>query len=240
MKSALVFDIRGPYAHYKKNYSPVSPVTFPCPTPTAMIGMIAGMIGEQKREYLARFSGDQWRLGIQLLKPVQKYRAAINLVNTKLDPKTFRLKGKSARIQIPYEFLKDVAYRIYFWHADDSLFEQVNKQLETETTVYTPSLGLAQCIADVEYVGQFDCEHITDKEHVNIDSIVPFNDSVEIKFENSKRYQRISVPVAMEPGRIVNKYQTAVVEENAGFISARNATPFKCGKSVVSFFESHV
>jgi len=72
MDHVIVFDLSGPYGHYRKNYSPVSPVTFPCPTPTALIGTIAGIVGEEKRSYLSRFSGRQWRLAISLLKPVKK------------------------------------------------------------------------------------------------------------------------------------------------------------------------
>lgn len=240
MDHVIVFDLSGPYGHYRKNYSPVSPVTFPCPTPTALIGTIAGIVGEEKRSYLSRFSGRQWRLAISLLKPVKKYRAAINLINTKLDSKTFRPKGKSPRIQIPYEFLKDAAFRIYFWHEDENLFSQVRDQLATGTTVYTPSLGLAQCIADVNYLGICSVAPKDGTIESEFQSIVPLNETTKIKYEQTRRYQKFTMPVSMFPGRVVKKYQSAIIEESGRSIRATNANAFKCGDETISFFQNSV
>lgn len=239
MDRIVIFDLRGTYGHYRKNYSPVSPVTFPCPTPTAMIGTIAGITGLQKREYLATFASGKWKLGISLRNRVQKYRAAINLINTKLDPKTFRPKGKSPRIQIPFEFLKDAAFRVYFWHETQELFDRITDQLKSETTVYTPSLGLAQCIGEVDYVGTA----LTKLKEANgkpleIESVVPLSDDAQICYEKSKRYQRFTVPVSMHQGRVVMKYQDAVVEENAGSVFANNVEAYDCDGTTVAFFES--
>jgi len=241
MDRVAVFDLKGPYAHYRKNYSPVSPVTFPCPTPTAAIGTIAGIIGLEKREYLERFASDHWRLAISLQNPVRKYRAAINLINTKLDPKTFRPKGKSPRIQIPFEFLKDVSFRIHFWHANEELFLKVTNQLKKGTTIYTPSLGLAQCIADVEFVGLQAVEQITapNSKGVLFDSVVPLSNETKLFYDEGKRYQRFTVPVSMHSGRLVKKYQEAVVEEDANSICVSGATPYRCGDATVAFFEGN-
>lgn len=238
MDQVAVFQLRGPYGHYRKNYSPVSPVTFPCPTPTATIGTIAGIIGLDKREYLKQFTSGSWRLGISLLSPVTKYRAAINLINTKLDPKTFRPKGKSPRIQIPFEFLKDACYRIYFWHENDELFQSLAGHLENGTTIYTPSLGLAQCIADVEFESMVKPKKVSSTHAIEVDSVVPLTEQAGVVYEVSKRYQRFTVPVSMKPGRIVTKYQEAVVEEDAGAVRVSNVDAFKCDDATVVFFES--
>ena len=240
MDRVVAFDLKGPYGHYRKNYSPVSPVTFPCPTPTAAIGTIAGIIGLEKREYLARFADGSWRLGISLLNPVNKYRAAINLINTKLDPKTFRPKGKSPRIQIPFEFLKDAAFRLHFWHSDEALFQLIVDQLESETTVYTPALGLAQCIADVVYVGIEKPEKVSDNRDAGVvfDSVVPMSSEAKVFYDEGKRYQRFTVPVSMGEGRLVKKYQEAIVEENAGQVCVGNVDAYECGDKTVAFFES--
>ena len=238
MDQVMIFDLRGPYGHYRKNYSPASPVTFPCPTPTAAIGTIAGIVGMEKRDYLKEFAKGSWKLGIRLLAPVQKYRAAINLINTKLDPKTFRPKGKSPRIQIPFEFLKDASFRFYFWHEEVELFASVKNQLETGTTIYTPSLGLAQCIGEVDFQGVAAAKPIKKNGAVSFSSVVPLAKEVEIDYEEGKRYQRVTFPVVMHEERVVRKYQDAIVEEAAEDVCARNVTAFEVDGTNIAFFES--
>ena len=238
MDRATVFDISGPYAHYRKNYSPASPVTFPCPTPSAVLGLLGAIAGFEKREYLSIFASGKYGIAIRLLAPVQKFRAGINLINTKLDPKTFRLKGKSPRIQIPFEFLRDVHFRIYFWHESKAAYNPILAQLDKGTTVFTPSLGLAQCIAEIDFQGEHPLMHQSANTAIAIDSVVPIDDQISFTFEPKKKYQRFTVPVDMRPGRIVTKYQNAIAEENGHSIQVSGSSAYDCNGDTICFFES--
>lgn len=240
MDRVAVFDVWGPYGHFRKNYSPASPVTFPCPTPTAVLGLLGAIAGFEKRHYLELFALGQYAIAIRLMSDVQKFRAGINLINTKLDPKTFRPKGKSPRIQIPFEFLRDPHFRIYFWHAADDVYQPIVRQLELGTTVFTPSLGLAQCIAEVEYQGEHSLQLQNPATVAEIHSAVPLDESVTLDFENNKKYQRFTVPVEMQPGRVVTKYQHAIIEERRKTIRASGCRAYECNQDIIVFFEANI
>lgn len=239
MDRAAIFDVHGPYAHFRKNYSPASPVTFPCPTPTSVLGLLGGIAGFEKREYLKRFALGRYAIAIRIMAPVEKFRSGINLINTKLDPKTFRPKGKSPRIQIPFEFLRDPHFRIYFWHETKETYQPIVQQLERGTTVFTPSLGLAQCIAEVEYQGEYEPRILEADATLEIHSVIPLNETIKLDFENNKKYQRFTVPVEMQPGRVVTKYQQAIIEEHGHTIRASGCRAYMCNEDVIVFFEGN-
>lgn len=104
----VAFEIWGAYGLFKKPYSPMSPVSYPMPPPTAIFGMIGAIAGWDKKEenYLVRINSGEVAVGVRVIKPVQRFRAALNLLDTS---ESFRLK-EGKRVQIPFEFLKDSHY----------------------------------------------------------------------------------------------------------------------------------
>ena len=64
----IVFDVWGDYAHFRKNYSTSSPLTYSFPPRTALSGLIGAIAGLDKSNYgSSLFSmGDLW---ISILNP---------------------------------------------------------------------------------------------------------------------------------------------------------------------------
>lgn len=230
----LIFDIHGPYAHFRKPYSPASPVTYTFPPPTTILGIIGAICGFQKPDYHEQIGWDKVRLAVGVLAPPKKFRAAINLVNTK-DNKFFRLVGENPRSQIPYEFLKDPKYRLYVAEASDLTMGLLADFLVEGKSVYTPALGLAQCIADISFVGDMASESLPEAAY-NISSVVPVDLAKHIKHKPGMKYVRYRVPDRMDDDRVVHKYTEVVVNEAANGISAVTANAFKVGNENIIFF----
>ena len=56
MKTILVFDIFGDYAHFRKYFTNMSPTTFVVPPRTVLTGIIGALIGISKEENPESFS----------------------------------------------------------------------------------------------------------------------------------------------------------------------------------------
>ena len=83
MKSkAIVFDIWGDYAHFRKIETTTSPLTYFIPTGTALAGLISAMIGLKRDSYYDLFSPENTRLAIRIINPLRKTRINISLMDT--------------------------------------------------------------------------------------------------------------------------------------------------------------
>ncbi|EDN71147.1 protein containing DUF522 [Beggiatoa sp. PS] len=212
----IVFDISGEYAHFKKPYSPMSPVTYPFPPPTAIMGLLGAILGYSKEEYHERLGWQTLRVGIRLLKPTQIFRAAINLLQTKDGTDTFfRPKAdKNSHTRVPYEFVKSPAYRIYVMQLPDNVASDLVAHLKTHRTVYTPVLGLASCLADVEWVGEWEAQPLAMQDWETY-TVVPLFENININYQQAnRRYHRFRVPAIMDNQRIVHCYQEVLVAED--------------------------
>ena len=229
----IVFDVHGPYGHFRKPYAPVSPVTYPFPPPPTVLGLTGAILGYGKEEYLDRIGWDRVRVAVQLLHPVRKYRTALNLINTK-DNKFFRLKGENPHSQIPYEFLKEPAFRIWIAEAEEEAMKDLEALLRLGKTTYTPCLGLAQCLAEVSFVDVQDVRLLEEGEY-KVASVIPW-DIDACRFEPKRRYVRYRVPAKMRPDRVVEDYREVVVEEEAGPITVHTDKACKGGDATILFF----
>jgi CRISPR-associated protein Cas5h len=86
---ALVFDIEGDMALFRKPYTTTSMVSYPFPPPTAVAGMIAAIIGinheasqnAKNARYWDKMTGVQ--IGIALQSPLRWINTAVNLMKLK-------------------------------------------------------------------------------------------------------------------------------------------------------------
>ena len=118
-EKVLVFDVWGDYAHFRKNYSTSSPLTYSFPPRTALSGLIGAIAGFDKADYFRHFLRDGAKIGCKILVPVKKVRIAGNLINTSNAVEMHLIKNRSPT---RFEFVKDPRYRIYFWHSDDEIY----------------------------------------------------------------------------------------------------------------------
>lgn len=222
MDSVLVFDVWGEYAHFRKYYTTTSPLTFSIPPRTAMCGLIAGIIGIDKDEYLKHFTKEKADIAVRLLAPVKKVRVAENLIDTKRALMMSRIKN---RTQIRFEFLKDAKFRIYFRHSDSEIYAKTREFLEDHKCVYTPCLGLSEHIANFRFVGEMKCKKVEgNNDFVRIDSVIPIPNGshVEIDFDrDGGEYFTETIPIEMEEDRTLREYSNVTFERKCAPISAK-------------------
>ncbi len=234
----IVFDIWGDYGHFKKFHTTASPLTFSFPPPTAVIGIVAAILGIDKENYWDTFSHDNTRVAVRIINPVKKIRTGINVIETKsAGPMFNRIKQRS---QIKYEYLKDAHYRIFFSHDDEDLMERLKNMLTAHKTVYTLSLGSAQMLAGFCFIGIYEAQELPEDSYVNIHSVLPLEENMKIdskiiRLEENRHYTKEVVSIRMNANREVLDYKTVLFDRNAMGITANVKGAVKVGDENVLF-----
>lgn len=234
----IVFDIWGDYGHFKKFHTTASPLTFSFPPPTAVIGIVAAILGMDKENYWDSFSPDNTRVAVRIINPVKKIRTGINVIETKsAGPMFNRIKQRS---QIKYEYLKDAHYRIFFSHDDPELMEQLKNMLAAHKTIYTLSLGNAQMLAGFSFAGAYEAEQLPGESQVSVHSVLPLEENIKInskviKLEENRHYTKEIVSTRMNANREVLAYKTVLFDMNALNITANVEGVVKVGDENVVF-----
>ena len=223
MNKLLCFDIWADYAHFKKYYTTTSPLTFSIPPKTTIYGIVGAILGLDKSAYLNYFKTGECKIGIQIKKPIKKTRINLNLINTKTAIMMSRIK---TRTQIKTEFLKDVEYRIFFYHKDNEIYNKLKEYIFEHKTTYSISLGLSENLANFKYIAEYECKTIlNNNEWVDILTALKIGNNLtkgDIDFsEAGNEFFSDKVAIEMKSNREVTDYSQIVYEKNGNSIKAR-------------------
>lgn len=212
----LVFDIRGPYAHFKKYYATTSALTYAIPPKTSLYGFVGAILGFSKAEnaYLQHFSDKNCLIGLQLQRPLKTCRMGVNL-----RPNTGRYKDNPKPTLI--ELVQDPYYRVFFHHSDEALQTRLKQALEAHTCAFTPSLGLANLLADFAWVGECGASRESTAQPVDIRSSIPRKQFKAFgEMENSDIIEQTMFAVEMDTERNVTERDDILFDRKGQPINA--------------------
>lgn len=222
--NVLAFDIEGDYAHYKKIYATTSAVSYAIPTKTSLYGYLWALAciekSDDKNNYLRYFTDKQCLIGLGIRAPIRMQRININL-----RAKLGRMNPNDNRKPTMMEFVYQPRYRIYVWHRNTELYDSLKRHLESHTTVYTPTLGLAGLISNFSYKGEYEAWQRNERELVEVQSVIPkskfigFDSSTLINAGNEIIEQSM-YPVEMDTSRNVTERDDILFDRTAKPISA--------------------
>jgi CRISPR-associated protein Cas5h len=235
---ATVFEAFGPIAMFRRPYTTTSSVSYPIPTPTALAGLIAAIVGFSNGGAENAGSANYWKLlqgtqlAIRLLAPLKWRTETVNYWNVKN-------AVKSPHIQVKHQFIHKPHYRIY---VHGGVEEELYNHLINETFVYTPYLGVAYALAEVRYCGRYAWEPVNSDETVNVATVIPFIDELEIDVVNSQEVFRERIPYRLSEERALLKtlpilYQTDP-QKRLRLVKWGNFNVTRCGEDVVTWFPS--
>lgn len=194
----LVFDVEGDIALFRKPYTTTSMVSYPFPPPTALAGLIAGIIGVNHRAAEDAKNAYFWdkmqdvQVAISLRRPIRWINTAINLMKFKTPN-----ANMSEHIQVKHQLVKKPRYRIFV--RGGSIYEALRGKLEKGEFIYTPCLGAAYALADIHYQGEYPDKvaHIEQGIH----TIVPAYEGLELDVVRSGSVFSEQVPMEMSVKR---------------------------------------
>lgn len=229
----LVFDLLGEYGHFRKFNTTTSPLTYPIPPRPALSGIIGAILGIERETAPGQFPPgvvplnelfrpEKMSIAVQLLRPVKKTHMAFNLLDTSKSASSYF--NISNRTQIEFELLKDVAFRIFFQHTDQHIFDDLTERLRRRRYHFTPYLGISQFAAMTHFHDIFPCKTVsnTDGEMIEIQSVVNLTklpgerSDAPIRFEKGYHYSVDTYPRIMQPNREISQYSEILVELSKG------------------------
>jgi len=233
---ALVFDVTGSMAMFRKSYTTTSSVSFPFPPPTAVAGLLSAIVGFESGSSLNACRAAFWekmkgtRIALGILRSGTIGRHTINFWNTK-EPK------KNPRIQITHQFIFSPKYRVYVAGSIEPLLKP---RLENGTFVYTPYLGVAYAIADLLYVGCFDEGALKIGTGVEIDSVIPWRDGMKIDVSASGGAFKERMPFVMDSERalkqVVDVLYSPSPERKLHLMEKGEIHVARCGQDTIAWF----
>jgi len=222
----LIFEISGEYGHFRKFNTTSSPLTYATPTRPALAGLLGAVMGIERevtpnnyREGVIPvnevFNPDNSKIAVQILNPTKKVRIGFNLLNTGKGASSFY--NITNRTQIEFELLKDPHFRIFLWHEDQNLLNDISTRIKNLNYHFTPYLGLAQFACLVEWNGLEIMDEVQ-RENTECDIITSIDLSKlptphRINFKDGF-YTTDTMPMAMQRNRIVTRYSEIFLEKN--------------------------
>lgn len=190
--SCLSFEVRGPWAHFRRVEGNVVKQTYRLMPRTTVAGLVAAILGLDRDSYYDVFAPDASRVAIEPVRDLRTMNLPQNTLSTANEHLVTAPSRGHARVSFPdptelrqqhnYEVLVEPAYRIDLQLADESVYRALRTHLEDGTSHYVPSLGLSEHLAEIEYHGECDVEPDGVSEEVRVDSaIVERVDSVELE-----------------------------------------------------------
>lgn len=225
MEKVLVFDLLAEFAQFKKYFSNMSPISFLIPPRTTLAGMVGAIAGIDKEVNPEMFNPEECFFSIQIVKPIRKMRLPMNYLKTTTLKHISRFEEhKPTNI----EFLRDVCYRVYFWHSKAEIYEQVKRMLECHKSHYTLSMGMSNCLADFVYRGEYAITPIVTDEYIILKSVIKSEELVEIDIENVKAMQKTVVPYYMKNDREPVLYKEVIYSTDDQGLPAKVSKCYRC------------
>jgi len=165
---AVMFDCSSDMALFRKPYTTTSSVSFAFPPPSAIAGLISAIIGLDNGASEDASHADYWRklagtrVAVALLAPIQWLRAAVNL----------KTPEDESRAPIKHQFVSSPRYRVY---VSGGVEARLRGHLENGSFIYTPCLGVAYALAQIDYIGFCDPRPV-EKGEVRVDTVIPWTE----------------------------------------------------------------
>ncbi len=230
MNKCLIFDVWGDYAHFRKFYTTSSPITLPFPPKATIVGMISAIIGLDKDIYLKSFSKEDYHIALGIINPIKTSFIMENWLDVKrwsYELRTKEILGKKqpkqrilAHTQIKIEWVKDPKYRIYFYHKDNDIQNNLKQHLKNHTSFYTVTLGASENLANFNYIDEQDFQ-LSDTELTSIRSVIRKEHLKEIDWSNPQEIKILNYPIDMTENRITECYDEYLYENNGNSIKAK-------------------
>lgn len=165
---AVMFDCSSDMALFRKPYTTTSSVSFAFPPPSAIAGLISAIVGldngasgnASHAYYWRELAGT--RVAVALLAPIQWLRAAVNL----------KTPEDESRAPIKHQFVSSPRYRVY---VSGGIEARLRGHLERGSFIYTPCLGVAYALAQIDYIGFCDPRPVEEGE-VRVDTVIPWTE----------------------------------------------------------------
>jgi CRISPR-associated protein Cas5h len=181
----LIFDLTGAFAMFRKFYTNSSSLSYPFPPRTTVAGLIAGLLGYERDSYSEDLGPEQCDIAVSVRVPIRRVMQTVNYVMTEARSSVWArntggFDGSAGGIQTPVEWVfpalgePRLQYRIFVHHRDPAFAERLSGTLRDGSYVYSPYLGMSECLGQVEHVAALEDWELSVKNgEIPLSTVVP-------------------------------------------------------------------
>lgn len=245
LEKVLVFDIKGPMAHFRKYYTNSSSLSYLFPPRTVVVGLIAGLLGlpserhtkDREKTYYEKFDEKRCLVAVSLRSKVRRIMQTVNYIRTK---SLSEVDGSAGGTQTPLEILlpesdNEITYRLYFYHADEEekIHNDLKQRLEEQRFLFPPYMGITEFLASIDYIGEGNISRNPNRE-VELNSVCKLKE-VELDFSGKDlQYITEKMPTGFLNDRTPKKPEEYVLEVKGKLMKVKlkdNATCYSVNYS---------
>lgn len=173
--NVVCFEYRAKFGHFLRAEANANGVTYPVPPRTALLGLIAAVIGMPKDSLAGELAEAHVALGGAFPR---RFWHKTNVRKDPPAPLSWRVKatdkGSSSaqrNFRFPQEWLWQPGYRVWA-SLPGTLQADLAGRLRDRRWHFTPCMGLSEMLADLEYIHEGDAEPLPKGVH-SIGTVVP-------------------------------------------------------------------
>jgi len=185
----LAFTLSGPMGHFRKFYTNTSALTYPFPPRTTLMGLIAGLLGEERDTHYEKLSSERLWTAVRMMVPVRIRTYTLNYLFTKGGK--FYDKGQGTQIPVAWVLPrlpeKVIRFRVYVSSPDSELWERLVDVFRSRHFHWPPYLGVTEALAWIEediWIGEV--EYKVHEKPVLVGTPVIKHAYMELCFEKSQ------------------------------------------------------
>jgi CRISPR-associated protein Cas5h len=182
MPTILIFDVRGPIAHFRRPDTLATHATYPFLTRTALRGLLGSVLGVNE------LLGES-RAGLRLLSPVRTVVQELSLHGKTWEAKSGRPDSFHRPTSI--ELVVEPHYRIYY---AGSHVDELRRRLEARQSYYHTYLGSAFCLTVPEWVRATEVgppKELAQSLEMTCATVVPSRAVAQLRLQEGYQYARV-------------------------------------------------
>lgn len=249
----IVIDLKGAMAHFRAFYTNSSSLTYSFPPRTVVTGILAGIMGLPRDSYYDKFNSQSCRIGISIISPFRKIMNTLNYSYMK--SATHFVINQGQHLQVQFETIVptknstlwgELTYRIYFWHSDKSIVDEIKYRTEKKRYKFPPFMGISEYTAEFEFIEEINQSRIQEIKSndyeafntvLNADLITEYG----LEFKNGNQplqYMKEIMPLEFNSDRSNKSMGKFIFEKNLQKIRAKVKCPFiRIGDMNLAFME---
>ncbi|MCD5397736.1 CRISPR-associated protein Cas5 [candidate division NPL-UPA2 bacterium] len=238
----IVFQLKGYFAHFLRAEASASALSYPIPPRTVILGMLGAVLGLPKDKpqvvlepasiaIRGRVPKTHWHR-VKLRKDPPAPLPRVIKKTQKVDKKKITPEKAALILQ---EWLFKPDYTV--WVSVPELYNrQLKERLEQRRWYFTPSLGLSEMMADIEYLGLNGCSPLP-KGTYDIQSVFPQDAGaldMEQIFKKKLAIHSLQMPRSLTPDRVFS-HCAYFVERDAKPVPVNTKQAYKVEDKVLMF-----
>ncbi len=209
----MTFDLEGFMAHFRKFYTNSSSLSYQIPPRTTILGIIGGILGYSYEETVEKLKNAS--IGVKINSPLRFIIQKVNYLDTS-ERRGFW--GDIRRTQVPIEFImpqrEKISYRIFFYHQDEGILNELFELLSNKKYRYPPYLGITECIGWIENAKILDFEFKNTSQKFEISTAIPLRKLNEIELKLRNKIFKDIMPISLDKDRNLEEGDEIIWDAN--------------------------